>query len=136
MKKLLVIITLLTVPSLAIQAQDKKSAAGPKDRIVEITTDFGTMKIKLYNETPKHRDNFIKLAKQGFYDGTLFHRVIQHFVIQGGDPDSRAAEPNVKYGSGGTGYGNFASPMGIAVVEHSSLSGAAEPQMKHRSNTD
>lgn len=69
-----------------------------------ISTEFGDITVKLFNSTPKHRDNFIKLAKSGFYDGTLFHRVIQHFVVQGGDPDSRAAEPNVKYGSGGTGY--------------------------------
>ena len=69
-----------------------------------ISTEFGDITVKLFNSTPKHRDNFIKLANQGFYDGTLFHRVIQHFVIQGGDPDSKAAVPNVLYGTGGTGY--------------------------------
>lgn len=50
--------------------------------MVQISTDYGTIKIKLYNETPKHRDNFLKLAREGFYDGTLFHRVIQGFMIQ------------------------------------------------------
>jgi cyclophilin family peptidyl-prolyl cis-trans isomerase len=69
-----------------------------------ISTEYGDITVKLFNSTPLHRDNFIKLAKSGFYDGTLFHRVIQHFVIQGGDPDSRAAVPNVAYGTGGTGY--------------------------------
>ena len=56
-----------------------------------INTDHGDMKGFLYNETPKHRDNFVKLAKSGFYDGTLFHRVILGFMIQGGDPTSKNA---------------------------------------------
>jgi cyclophilin family peptidyl-prolyl cis-trans isomerase len=62
------------------------------------------MKIKLYNETPKHRDNFIKLVKNNFYNGTLFHRVIKDFMIQGGDPDSKNASPGTMLGSGGPGY--------------------------------
>ena len=70
----------------------------------EIETDFGTMKIKLYNSTPIHRDNFIKLAKEGFYDGLLFHRVMNGFMVQGGDPDSKDAGPGVMLGSGGPGY--------------------------------
>ncbi|MEG1763095.1 MAG: peptidylprolyl isomerase, partial [Bacteroidales bacterium] len=56
-----------------------------------ISTKFGDMKIALYDETPLHRDNFKKLVKEGFYDGTLFHRVINQFMIQGGDPDSKKA---------------------------------------------
>lgn len=71
---------------------------------VLISTSYGDIKIKLYNETPKHRDNFIKLAKEGFYKGTLFHRVIRDFMIQGGDPDSRGAGPKKKLGDGGPGY--------------------------------
>lgn len=70
----------------------------------EISTNFGTMKVMLYNSTPKHRDNFIKLAKEGFYDGLLFHRVINGFMIQGGDPDSRNASPGQQLGMGGPGY--------------------------------
>lgn len=70
----------------------------------EITTDFGTMKVMLYNTTPKHRDNFIKLAKEGYYDGLLFHRVINGFMIQGGDPDSKNAGPGQQLGMGGPGY--------------------------------
>lgn len=70
----------------------------------EISTDYGVMKGILYNETPQHRDNFVKLAKQGFYNGTLFHRVIQGFMIQGGDPDSKNAKPGQPLGMGGPGY--------------------------------
>lgn len=58
----------------------------------------------LYNATPKHRDNFIKLAKEGFYNGTIFHRVIKAFMIQGGDPDSRNAQPDKELGNGDVGY--------------------------------
>jgi peptidyl-prolyl cis-trans isomerase B (cyclophilin B) len=69
-----------------------------------IETEFGDMKVKLYNTTPLHRDNFIKLANEGFYDGLLFHRVINNFMIQGGDPDSRTATPEQGLGMGGPGY--------------------------------
>ncbi len=72
--------------------------------IVLIKTDFGEMKVALYNETPKHRDNFLKLAKTGYFDGQLFHRVIRNFMIQGGDPDTRTAQPGQKLGNGGPGY--------------------------------
>ncbi|MEI8006135.1 MAG: peptidylprolyl isomerase [Bacteroidota bacterium] len=69
-----------------------------------IHTDFGDMKGFLYNETPKHRDNFVKLAKEGFYNGTLFHRVIPGFMIQGGDPESKTAKPGQMLGGGDLGY--------------------------------
>lgn len=69
-----------------------------------IHTDLGDMKGILYNETPKHRDNFIKLAKSGFFDGTLFHRVIPGFMIQGGDPSSKGAQKGQQLGAGGPGY--------------------------------
>jgi cyclophilin family peptidyl-prolyl cis-trans isomerase len=69
-----------------------------------IHTDLGDMKGILYNETPKHRDNFVKLAKSGFFDGTLFHRVIPGFMIQGGDPSSKGAQPGQQIGAGGPGY--------------------------------
>lgn len=72
--------------------------------VVEIETRLGTMKVMLYNSTPKHRDNFLKLAGEGFYDSTLFHRVIPGFMIQGGDPDSREAYPGQRLGMGGPGY--------------------------------
>ena len=73
-------------------------------RIVVIQTEFGDMKVRLFNSTPKHRDNFIKLVEEGYYDGTVFHRIIQNFMIQGGDPDSRNAAPDQPLGTGGPGY--------------------------------
>ena len=69
-----------------------------------IETDFGNMVAILYDATPLHRDNFTKLAEEGFYDGLLFHRVINGFMIQGGDPNSRDAKPNQQLGNGGPGY--------------------------------
>src|SRR5574344_163199 len=69
-----------------------------------LRTDKGDIKILLYNETPKHRDNFIKLVKEGYFDNTLFHRVIQDFMIQGGDPDSKEAVPGQFLGEGGPDY--------------------------------
>ncbi len=76
----------------------------PKNQIVVVKTEFGDMKITLYNETPRHRDNFIRLAKDGFYNNLLFHRVINEFMIQGGDPDSKIAKPGEQLGEGGPGY--------------------------------
>lgn len=73
-------------------------------RIVEIETEFGIIKAELFNFTPLHRDNFIKLAEEGYYDGTLFHRVIQGFMVQGGDPDSKNAPMDKPLGMGGPGY--------------------------------
>jgi len=69
-----------------------------------IETDFGNMKVELYDSTPGHKANFIKLAKEGYYDGLLFHRVIDGFMIQGGDPDSKEAKPGQRLGGGGPGY--------------------------------
>ncbi|WP_430812521.1 MULTISPECIES: peptidylprolyl isomerase [unclassified Carboxylicivirga] len=67
-------------------------------------TSKGNMKIKLYDETPQHRDNFVKLAQSGYYDSLLFHRVINEFMIQGGDPDSKGAAAGAQLGNGGPGY--------------------------------
>jgi cyclophilin family peptidyl-prolyl cis-trans isomerase len=69
-----------------------------------ISTSFGDIKIKLYNGTPQHRDNFIKLAKEAYFNGTLFHRVIKSFMIQGGDPDSKNADSTSILGNGGPAY--------------------------------
>lgn len=96
MKKLLTLILLL----LSITAFAKP----PKNQYIRIRTTYGDCIIRLYNETPLHRDNFIKLAKKGFYNGTLFHRVIQNFMIQGGDPDSKKAIPELQLGDGDVGY--------------------------------
>lgn len=76
----------------------------PKQELVLIETDYGNMKISLYDSTPKHKENFIKLAKEGFYNDLLFHRVISGFMIQGGDPDSKNAPADKPLGAGGPGY--------------------------------
>ena len=77
----------------------------PKEGVTLLMeTSKGDMKIKLYDETPQHRDNFVKLAEQGFYDSLLFHRVINEFMIQGGDPESKGAAPGAMLGNGGPGY--------------------------------
>ena len=69
-----------------------------------ITTQYGNIELYLYDNTPKHRDNFVKLAKKHFYDSTLFHRVIPEFMIQGGDPDSKRAAKGAMLGEGDVGY--------------------------------
>lgn len=71
---------------------------------VKLSTEMGDMIVLLYDETPQHRDNFLKLVDQKFYDGTLFHRVIAGFMVQGGDPDSKGAAPGAALGMGGPGY--------------------------------
>lgn len=79
-------------------------AQKPVNHYVQIETDKGSCLLKLYNETPKHRDNFIKLVKEGYYDNLLFHRVINNFMVQGGDPDSRNAVEKQELGNGGPDY--------------------------------
>lgn len=71
---------------------------------VKMTTSLGDVVILLYGDTPKHRDNFVKLVNEGYYNGTLFHRVINEFMIQAGDPDSKTATPGQRLGAGGPGY--------------------------------
>lgn len=71
---------------------------------IKIITSLGDIVVRLYDETPAHRDNILKLAREGFYDGTLFHRVIKDFIIQGGDPDSKGAPAGKQLGCGDAGY--------------------------------
>jgi len=80
------------------------SSCEPKEPMVLIKTNKGDIKIKLYNETPQHRDNFLKLVETNYLDSTLFHRVIPEFMIQGGDPDSRNAQMGQRLGQGGPEY--------------------------------
>lgn len=75
-----------------------------KDTIIVIKTSLGNVKVKLYAETPMHRDNFVKLVKEKFYNGTLFHRVIKGFMVQGGDPNSKKAKKGQRLGEGDLGY--------------------------------
>ena len=86
---------------LVIPAQGKKKE---KRAVVRIETTLGSIRVALSDDTPLHRNNFLKLAAEGFYDGTLFHRCIQDFMIQGGDPESRGAAKGALLGEGGTGY--------------------------------
>lgn len=76
----------------------------PEEPVFDMTTNMGTIKIQLYAKTPLHRKNFAKLAYTGFYDGLLFHRVINGFMIQGGDPNTKDPEKVNEYGKGGPGY--------------------------------
>ncbi len=87
-----------------VSSNGQGAKTGQKQVKFVIHTDFGDMKGILYNETPKHRDNFVKLVKSGFYDGLLFHRVINGFMIQGGDPQSKNAKAGQQLGNGGPAY--------------------------------
>lgn len=87
------------IPSLVIGQNRKK-----KDYLVSLNTQYGTMRLVLYDQTPKHKENFIKLVDQKFYDSLLFHRVIPMFMIQGGDPNSRNAQADQPLGNGSNGY--------------------------------
>lgn len=78
--------------------------APPDKCLVYLKTEKGNLVIELYDDTPQHRDNFLKLVDEGFYDGLLFHRVIKGFMIQGGDPNSKNIEGGTRLGTGGPGY--------------------------------
>ena len=87
---------------LFFMSSDGCAPTGPVMAVIH--TDYGDMIIELSDSTPEHRDNFVKLVNEGFYNDLLFHRVMKGFMIQGGDPKSRDAEPGVKLGGGGPGY--------------------------------
>ncbi len=97
-KKILFSVLVLSLMSFSLFKGEKKETK------VLLSTEYGNIKIKLFNETPQHRDNFIKLVKEGFYNETLFHRVIKDFMIQGGDPDSKNAQKGESLGEGDVGY--------------------------------
>jgi len=114
MKKILFGLTVLSILTASAQVKKpvtaikkpvtatvaKATVPKSKERLVEITTDYGVMVAKLYDSTPKHRDNFIKLVKDKVYDSLLFHRVIKEFMIQGGDPTSKNADSLTQLGAG------------------------------------
>ena len=85
-------------------SQNAKAQSANDETKVLIKTTVGDITIKLYNETPQHRDNFIKLVEEHYYDSILFHRVIKDFMVQAGDPESKNAEKGVQLGAGGPGY--------------------------------
>jgi len=95
--RIILVILLLTTIVINMEAQEKNN-------IIIIETTLGNIKIRLYDETSQHRDNFLKLAGQGYFDSLLFHRVIKDFMIQGGDPESKGASAKKQLGSGGPGY--------------------------------
>lgn len=99
-KRVLLAVTFLLVGLAGVQSAEPDKW----DYLVTIRTNYGEMQVVLFDETPKHKANFLKLIEQGFYDSLLFHRVIKEFMIQGGDPNSRNAEPGTSLGTGGPGY--------------------------------
>ena len=94
----------LTACNAGSKRQTNYHMENEKRTLVKLETTMGNITVALYNETPKHRDNFIKLVKEGVYDSTLFHRVIKQFMIQAGDPDSKNASDTAMLGSGDVGY--------------------------------
>ncbi len=99
-KQVLILIFLL----MSLSAANIHTDTPKREKVVSIVTPYGKMMVKLYNETPQHRDNFIKLVNENFYDSLLFHRVIENFMIQGGDPESKNAKPGKALGNGGLDY--------------------------------
>lgn len=99
-----ILLIILDCSAVACKSGQKKDGNMEKETVLKIETSMGDIKVKLYNETPKHRDNFIKLAKDGTYNGTLFHRVIKDFMVQAGDPESKNAPKGKMLGSGDVGY--------------------------------
>ena len=103
------------------------AACGPKTEkevVMVVETTMGTVEFKLYNETPLHRDNFIRLAEEHYFDSLLFHRVIDYFVIQGGDPNSKYAKPGEMLGDGEPDYrvpAEIRVDQGITCVKGSIL---------------
>lgn len=106
-RNLTILLTVLVFGTVAACKPGQKNNSdmeNQKETMLKIETTLGDIKVKLYNETPKHRDNFIKLAKEGMYNGTLFHRVIKDFMVQAGDPDSKNAPKGKMLGAGDVGY--------------------------------
>lgn len=102
MKKILLLLVIFAF--IIFSCQVEKPTKKDKAQLFKIETEYGDMVLKLYDATPLHKENFIKLVEQGYFDDLLFHRVIDGFMIQGGDPDSRNAEPGQFLGEGGPGY--------------------------------
>lgn len=124
--RLLVLLTLLLICAAGTTLQGKRKE---KRSIVLIETTAGNIRVALSDDTPLHRDNFLMLVKEKYYDGTLFHRVIENFMIQGGDPDSRGAAPGKVLGNG-----DQATPSPPSLTYPSSTTGGA-PWLLHETAT-
>lgn len=112
--------------NITVIAQEKNKTNA---KIVVISTQLGEIKLKLYDETPLHRDNFIKLINENYFDSTLFHRVINKFMIQGGDPDSRRAVAGAMLGNGGPNYTIPAEFVPTLIHKKGVLAAAREGDM-------
>ena len=112
---------------MAVVAMLVGSCNSETDYLVTIETPYGDMKAILYDETPQHKENFIKLIKAGFYDSLLFHRVMNEFMIQGGDPLSKNATPGSPLGTGGPGYTVPAEFLKHLIHEKGALAAARQP---------
>lgn len=126
MKKTIILLTLIAC-CIACTGNRKKNYSMTNETLVRLETTMGDITVKLYDETPKHRDNFIKLVKEGVYDSTLFHRVIQNFMIQAGDPTSKTANDTAKLGSGDVGYTIPAEFVPTLYHKRGALAAARQP---------
>lgn len=104
MRKLYTLSVFLLIALIAVSQNDSTIRKKDRKRDVELQTSYGNIVLRLSDSTPLHRDNFLKLVKTGYYDSVLFHRVIQNFMIQSGDPNSKIAERGKPLGNGGPGY--------------------------------
>jgi cyclophilin family peptidyl-prolyl cis-trans isomerase len=104
MKKIFFVFILAFISAGLFAQKDVVTKKDRKKKDVLLQTNYGDIVIRLSDSTPLHRDNFLKLVKTGYYDSVLFHRVIKNFMIQGGDPESKGAEPGKPLGNGGPGY--------------------------------
>ncbi|MEE9438018.1 MAG: peptidylprolyl isomerase [Saprospiraceae bacterium] len=107
------------------------TSCGEKKSYVTIETEFGNLKVELYESTPKHKDNMMKLAKEGYYKDLLFHRVIKGFMVQGGDPKSKDASPEARLGGGGPGYridAEIGAPHFKGTIAAARTGGAGNPE--------
>src|SRR5438034_3598506 len=102
MKKICLALIGVSVALISV-SQDSTIRKKDRKRDVVLQTNYGDIILRLYDSTPLHRDNFLKLVKTGFYDSVIFHRVIKNFMIQGGDPNSRHAKPGESLGNGSPG---------------------------------
>jgi len=104
MKKIALALISVSLAFISVAQKDSTIRKKDRKRDVLLQTNYGDIIVRLYDSTPLHRDNFLKLVKTGFYDSVLFHRVIQDFMIQSGDPNSKQAKPGQPLGNGGPGY--------------------------------